>query len=120
MHAGHDLADEEPDLDEMVVEIAAEIAAAFRADGQDVREQIEAAVSRGETGYIQVRRSTVDPTEKRAKSWEEIAPLVAAQATELHEKVASLGLTPEEAGLLSDAELWLQRFRRGGAGHQAP
>ena len=71
------------------------------------------------TGYIQVRRSNLDPSEKTARSWAEIAPLVAAQASELHEKVASLGLTLEEANLLSDAELCVQRIRRGGAGHQA-
>jgi hypothetical protein len=120
MEVGQDMAEGEPDVDAMVAEIAAEIAAAFQADRQDLREQIEAAAARGETGYIQVRHSNVDPSEKTARSWAEIAPLVAAQASELHEKVASLGLTAEEANLLSDAELWLQRFRRGGAGHQEP
>ena len=106
--------DGQPDLDAMIAEVAAAIAAAFQAD----RGEIEAAAARGETGYIQVRRSTVDASEKEAKSWEEIAPLMAAQANELREKVASLGLTPEEADLLTEAELWLQRFRRGGAGSQ--
>lgn len=109
-----------PDLDSMVAEVATAISEAFRAEGQAVREQIEAAVARGETGYIQVHRPTVDPSERRAKSWEEIAPLIAAQARELQEKVASLGVTPEEASLLGAAEEWLQRFGPERDGGQEP
>lgn len=75
-----------------------------------MRERTEAAISRGERGYIQVRRSTVDPSDKRARWWEEIAPLIAAQAGELREKVASLGQTPEEETLLHRGEVWLQQF----------
>lgn len=107
---GQDLDDELPDLDAMVALIAAEVAAAFQADRQSFREQIESAAERGETGYIQISPSTVGPSEKRAKSWQEIAPLMAAQASKLRQKVASLGLTAEEASLLSAAEHWLQRF----------
>jgi hypothetical protein len=110
MHGGQGVDDGQPDLDAMAAEINAEIAAAFQADRQALRTQIEAAAARGESGYIQVSRSTEDASEKRAKSWQEIAPLLAAQASELREKVASLGRTPEEASLIRAAELWLQSY----------
>jgi hypothetical protein len=111
MDSGQDLDDGQPDVDALAAEIATEIAVAFQAD----REELAAAAARGEKGYIQVRHSAVDTADKRARSWEEIAPLLAAQASKLREKVASLGLTAEEASLLEAAELWLQRFGPEGA-----
>ena len=118
MDGGENLDDGHPDLDALAAEIASEIAAAVHADRGDVREQMAAAAERGEKGYIHVRRSTVTTSEQQAKRLEEIAPLMAAQASMLREKVASLGLTAEEESLLGAAELWLQRFAPEGAGDE--
>jgi hypothetical protein len=93
---GEDLADGHPDLDARAAEIAAEIAAAVHAERRDVWEQVVAAAERGKTGYIPVRHTTDTASEQQAKWLEEIALLMAAQASKLREKVGSLGLTAEE------------------------
>lgn len=115
MDCGEDRTTDTPDVEAWAVEIAAEISAAVHADRQDVREEMASAAERGKKGYIPVRRSMVPPSEQQAKWLEE---LMVAQATKLHEKVASLGLTAEEESLLRAAELSLQRFGPEDAGGQ--
>jgi hypothetical protein len=110
--AGEAHHDDDPDVDALAAEVSAEIAAAFRSDRanrQLVRDPTAAAAERGRRGYAPVRRPTVTASERRRKWLEEIAPLIADQASDLTEKVASLGLTPEEESLLDKAELWLRR-----------
>jgi hypothetical protein len=108
------------DLNVLAAEIAAEFAAAFRADRQDVWEEVAAAAERGETGYIPVRGSRFATPEESAMWREEVAPVMAAKAQELREKKASSGLTNEEQGLLCATELWLQPgSREAGPGRDA-
>jgi hypothetical protein len=109
-----------PDIDALAAEIAAEFAAARRADPQDVWEEVAAAAERGESGYIPVRGSRRATPEESARFREQIAPFMAAKAHELREKKASLGLTDEEEALLCANELWLQpRSSEGGTSGDA-
>lgn len=104
--------DQQPDVDEMVAEVVAAIDAAFSAG--PVHSQMKAAIARGETGYIQLHHPPpIDRAEKRARSWAEIAPLVADQANALKEKINTLGATPEEEELLNVVAVQAQRHRAG-------